>query len=202
MRRTHDPLSRLATAWLPPCLLFPRGLRPPVPRHPALNPPARSRASLGHGDRGERAASFSIAPAKDQPWKPCTVGLVLKRRGRVRTGPRSMCSSKFPRANHYAGPPGGDQVLQAVRQKPVVKTDVGMKYGRTDTHRSPGGGTRIYHPQPRRTLAVVIPTLRWDDERPVPMRPTVSPVLWNTPPPSAHEPGRAGCPGWQGQSNG
>ena len=73
-----------------------------------------------------------VRTAEDQPWKKAELGMRLDEGAEFRTGPRS--------AVRFVIPPdqvitldrlGTVKVIQAIRSSTMVKTDLGMKYGRT-----------------------------------------------------------------------
>lgn len=73
-----------------------------------------------------------VRSAADQPWKSATIGMTLDAGAEFRTGPRS--------AVRFVIPPdqvitldrlGTVKVMQAIRDASSVKTELGMKYGRT-----------------------------------------------------------------------
>jgi hypothetical protein len=73
-----------------------------------------------------------VRVAEDQPWKKAELGMTLDEGAEFRTGPRS--------AVRFVIPPdqvitldrlGTVKVIQAIRSDKMVKTDLGMKYGRT-----------------------------------------------------------------------
>ncbi|MCE9589011.1 MAG: hypothetical protein K8S99_00625, partial [Planctomycetes bacterium] len=73
-----------------------------------------------------------VRDGEDQPWKPVVVGMVVSQGAEFRTGPRSAVRFVIPPDQTITlDRLGIVKVLQAVRESGRVKTDVGMKYGRT-----------------------------------------------------------------------
>jgi FecR protein len=108
--------------------------------------------------------------AEDQPWRPCTIGLVLGEGAEFRTGIRSAVTFELPPNQTITlDRLGTIKVLQAVKQKNAYKTDVGMKYGRTHYEVQAAG---IEHEStvrtPNSTLAVRGTNMIVSDQRPFP----------------------------------
>lgn len=98
---------------------------------------------------------------ENQPWKKCTVGMVVGPGAEFRTGPKSAVRCEIPPDQTFTVDRLGTmKVLQAMQQGGKVKTDLMMQYGRTrydveaagvehqSTIRSPSGtlalrGTRV-----------------------------------------------------------
>lgn len=96
-----------------------------------------------------------------QPWRKCTVGMVVGPGAEFRTGPKSAVRCQIPPDQTFTiDRLGTMKVLQAMQQGGKVKTDLMMQYGRTrydveaagveheSTIRSPSGtlalrGTRV-----------------------------------------------------------
>ena len=74
-----------------------------------------------------------VRAGEDQPWRPVVVGMHLAAEGaEFRTGPRSAVRFVIPPDQTITlDRLGTVKVLQAVRDANKVKTDLGMKYGRT-----------------------------------------------------------------------
>lgn len=75
-----------------------------------------------------------VRPAEDQPWRPATVGMVVGEGAEFRTGPRSLVQFRIPPDQIVTlDRLGTVKVLEATRKsEAVVRTDLGMKYGRTN----------------------------------------------------------------------
>lgn len=73
-----------------------------------------------------------VRTADDQPWQPAVRGMKLNEGAEFRTGPRSAVRFMIPPDQIITlDRLGTVKVLQAIREKGRVKTDLGMKYGRT-----------------------------------------------------------------------
>ncbi|MGB7160844.1 MAG: FecR domain-containing protein [Tepidisphaeraceae bacterium] len=70
--------------------------------------------------------------AEDQPWQKVTVGMVLDENAEFRTGPRSAVRFTIPPDQTITlDRLGTVKVLQAVNDNGKIKTNLGMRYGRT-----------------------------------------------------------------------
>ncbi len=70
--------------------------------------------------------------ADDQPWQKVTVGMVLDQDAEFRTGPRSAVRFTIPPDQTITlDRLGTVKVLQAVNENGKIKTNLGMRYGRT-----------------------------------------------------------------------
>ncbi len=94
--------------------------------------------------------------SEDQPWQKAVVGQPLPEGAEFRTGPRSAVQFRIePDQTITLDRLGTIKLLQAVREQGVVKTDVGMKYGRTRYDIATGGEThRAAIHTPSSTLSV------------------------------------------------
>ena len=73
-----------------------------------------------------------VRAAEDQPWQKATVGMVLDQNAEFRTGPRSAVQFKIPPDQTITlDRLGTVKVLQAVNENGKIKTNLGMRYGRT-----------------------------------------------------------------------
>jgi len=73
-----------------------------------------------------------VRKAEDQPWQKATVGMVLDQNAEFRTGPRSAVQFKIPPDQTITlDRLGTVKVLQAVNENGKIKTNLGMRYGRT-----------------------------------------------------------------------
>jgi hypothetical protein len=74
-----------------------------------------------------------VREADDQPWRKVEVGLVLGPGAEFRTGPRSMVRFTIPPDQVITlDRLGTVKVLEALREPGMIKTHLGMKYGRTE----------------------------------------------------------------------
>ncbi|MEX2216289.1 MAG: FecR domain-containing protein [Phycisphaeraceae bacterium] len=74
-----------------------------------------------------------IRPGADQPWQRATVGMELKVGWDIRTSIRSAVQFTIDGNHTVTVDSFGDvRVLEAIRKDGKVKTDVGMRYGRTE----------------------------------------------------------------------
>ena len=105
----------------------------PLPETTAPAPAATSRAVEGlkatvTGVEGV----VQVRAAEDQPWQKATVGMVLDQNAEFRTGPRSAVQFKIPPDQTITlDRLGTVKVLQAVNENGKIKTNLGMRYGRT-----------------------------------------------------------------------
>jgi len=97
-----------------------------------------------------------VRQAEDQPWEAAKVGMELSQEAEFRTGPRSSVQIKiFPHHVVTLDRLGTIKVLRAIRQDGELKTDVGMKYGRTRYQIQAGGAAHeATIRSPSATLAV------------------------------------------------
>lgn len=73
-----------------------------------------------------------IRIGEDQPWQTATVGMVLDENAEFRTGPKSAVRFTIPPDQTVTlDRLGTVKVLQAVNDNGKLKTNLGMKYGRT-----------------------------------------------------------------------
>jgi hypothetical protein len=73
-----------------------------------------------------------VRTAEDQPWQKATVGMVLDQNAEFRTGPRSAVRFTIPPDQTITlDRLGTVKVLQAVNENGKIKTNLGMRYGRT-----------------------------------------------------------------------
>ena len=73
-----------------------------------------------------------VRTAEDQPWQKATVGMVLDQNAEFRTGPRSAVQFKIPPDQTISlDRLGTVKVLQAINENGKIKTNLGMRYGRT-----------------------------------------------------------------------
>ena len=73
-----------------------------------------------------------VREAEDKPWKPARLGMKLPQGAEFRTGPRSQVVIIIPPNQKVAlDRLGVIKILQVIRQKGKIKTDIGMEYGRT-----------------------------------------------------------------------
>ena len=75
---------------------------------------------------------MQVRPAEDKPWQKAAAGMELGEGWEIRTGLRSICQFTIKDTHVITlDRLGTVTVLNAVKQDGMVKTDVGMKYGRT-----------------------------------------------------------------------
>lgn len=73
-----------------------------------------------------------VRMAEDQPWQPATAGMELTQGAEFRTGLRSSVTFTVePKQTITLDRLGTVKLIRAVAEQGKVKTDVGMKYGRT-----------------------------------------------------------------------
>ena len=107
-------------------------------------PPPEQRTQPAHGARRRRAVEglkatvtgvegvVQVRTAEDQPWQKATVGMVLDAERRVPHGPASAVRFTIPPDQTITlDRLGTVKVLQAVNEDGKIKTNLGMKYGRT-----------------------------------------------------------------------
>jgi len=108
-----------------------------APAQPAATAPAQP-AAPGHKVE-ELTAEITgveglvqVRTAEGQPWRHAEVGMKLDQGGEFRTGPRSAVRFTIPPGQTITlDRLGTIQLVQAVRDANKIKTDLGMKYGRT-----------------------------------------------------------------------
>ncbi len=78
------------------------------------------------------AGTVQVRSAPDQKWEPAKAGMIISIGTEIRTGLRSVCKFTID-GNHEVTLDrlGVVKVLDAINKDGRVKTDVGMKYGRT-----------------------------------------------------------------------
>ena len=111
-----------------------------------------------------------VRAAEDQPWQKATVGMEVGENAEFRTGPRSAVRFVIPPDQTVTlDRLGTVKVLQAVNQNGKLKTDLGMRYGRTRYDIEAGGreheSTIV---SPSSTLAVRGTKVSVFDQRPFP----------------------------------
>lgn len=73
-----------------------------------------------------------VRDGEDQPWKPVVVGMVVSQGAEFRTGPRSAVRLVIlPDQTITLDRLGNMKLIEAMQTGNKVKTDLGMKYGRT-----------------------------------------------------------------------
>jgi hypothetical protein len=116
--------------------------------------------------------NVQVRPAEDQDWRPAVVGMQLGEQAEFRTGPRSAVQFKLPPDQTITlDRLGTVKVLTAVQQGGKVKTNIGMKYGRTRYSIEAAG---VEHEatisSPSSTLAVRGTDFMDEDQRPFPAK--------------------------------
>jgi hypothetical protein len=124
--------------------------------------------------RGTITAVRGIAEVRlheDENWQPAKVGMVVDESAQFRTGPRSAVRVEIPPDQIITFDRLGEmKLITAARlANGKVKTDIGMKYGRTNYNIAAGG---VEHEStirsPNSTLAVRGTVVSLQDERPFP----------------------------------
>lgn len=111
-----------------------------------------------------------VRSAEDQPWKKAQVGMVLDEGSEFRTGPRSAVRFVIPPDQTITlDRLGTAKLLEIVRNGNKVRTDLGMKYGRTRYDIEAAG---LEHEStvhsPNATLAIRGTKVTLTDQRPFP----------------------------------
>src|SRR5438874_5387848 len=76
--------------------------------------------------------NVQVRAAEDQPWQLAKVGMVLGEQAEFRTGPRSAVRFTIPPDQTITlDRLGTVKVVAAIQQGGKIKTNLGMKYGRT-----------------------------------------------------------------------
>lgn len=102
----------------------------------AGNPPGEALNAVIMGVQG----MVQVRESDDKPWQPAKQGMTLGEGAEFRTGPRSAVQFMIPPDQTITlDRLGTVKVLQAVREADHVKTDIGMKYGRTRYDIQKGG---------------------------------------------------------------
>jgi hypothetical protein len=98
-----------------------------------------------------------VRAAEDQPWKVAEPGMELGQGADFRTGPRSAVQFRIPPDQTITlDRLGTVKVINAVREAGTLKTDIGMRYGRTrfDVEGSGGESHEASIRSPSATLAI------------------------------------------------
>ena len=111
-----------------------------------------------------------VRASETQDWQPARVDMIVDEGAEFRTGPRSAVQFQIPPAHTITiDRLGVVKLLTAIQRAGKVKTDLGMKYGRTDYNIAVGG---VEHEStirsPNSTLAVRGTVFSVTDERPFP----------------------------------
>jgi len=111
-----------------------------------------------------------VRTAEDQPWQKATVGMVLDQNAEFRTGPRSAVQFKIPPDQTISlDRLGTVKVLQAINENGKIKTNLGMRYGRTRYDiEAAGREHESTISSPSSTLAVRGTKVSLYDQRPFP----------------------------------
>lgn len=104
------------------------GMQETRPAPPATAPAQKLTVTIS-----EVVGSVQVRAGDDQPWQAAKVGMKLDEGAEFRTGLRSRVRFTIPPDQQITlDRLGTVKVLQAIQQSPTsVKTDLGMKYGRT-----------------------------------------------------------------------
>jgi hypothetical protein len=79
------------------------------------------------------SGAVQVRSADDQPWQPAKVGMVVDEGAEFRTGPRSSVRCTIPPDQSFTlDRLGTVKVLTALKKGDKLKTDMLMKYGRTN----------------------------------------------------------------------
>lgn len=98
-----------------------------------------------------------VRTAEDQPWQKAQVGMELGAGADFRTGPRSVVRFRIPPDQTITlDRLGTVRVMQAVKEAGKMKTDLGMRYGRTrlDIEATGGSDHEATIRTPTATLAI------------------------------------------------
>jgi hypothetical protein len=106
---------------------------------PAANAPAATAPIAGAEGREKLTATVTgvegvvqVREAEDQPWQRASVGQQVGENAEFRTGPRSAVRFTIPPDHTITlDRLGTVKVLQAVNDNGVIRTQMGMRYGRT-----------------------------------------------------------------------
>ncbi len=111
-----------------------------------------------------------VRTAEDQPWQKATVGMQVTENAEFRTGPRSAVRFVIPPDQTITlDRLGTVKVLQAVNDNGKIKTNLGMKYGRTRYDiEAAGREHESVIASPSSTLAVRGTKVSVFDQRPFP----------------------------------
>jgi hypothetical protein len=111
-----------------------------------------------------------VRTAEDQPWKKATVGMVVDQNAEFRTGPRSAVRFTLPPDQTITlDRLGTVKLLQAVNDNGKIKTNLGMRYGRTRYDiEAAGREHESTISSPSSTLAVRGTKVSLYDQRPFP----------------------------------
>jgi hypothetical protein len=111
-----------------------------------------------------------VRPAEDQPWQRAAVGMVLSQDAEFRTGPKSAVRFVLPPDQTVTlDRLGTVKVLQAINDGGRIKTNLGMKYGRTRYDiEAAGREHESTISSPSSTLAVRGTRVSLTDQRPFP----------------------------------
>jgi hypothetical protein len=109
-----------------------------------------------------------VRSAEDQPWQKAAVGMVVGENAEFRTGPKSAVRFTIPPDQTVTlDRLGTVKVLQAINQDGKLKTNIGMKYGRTRYDiEAPGREHESTITSPSSTLAVRGTKVSVYDQRP------------------------------------
>jgi len=143
---------------------------------PATGPASATAPALPEGSLSVTVSAVQgnvqVRPAEDQDWRPAVVGMQLGEQAEFRTGPRSAVQFKLPPDQTITlDRLGTVKVLAAVQQGGKVKTNIGMKYGRTRySIESAGVEHEATISSPSSTLAVRGTDFMSEDQRPFPAK--------------------------------
>jgi hypothetical protein len=104
---------------------------PPVATSSPVTQPAPKTEALQATVTGVEGV-VQVRTAEDQPWQKAKVGMVLDQNAEFRTGPRSAVRFTIPPDQTITlDRLGTVKLLQAVNDNGKIKTNLGMRYGRT-----------------------------------------------------------------------
>jgi hypothetical protein len=167
-RQSHNPALTLTFAIL---LAVPASALQTVP---TVQPSATGTTPTSRKLRATITAVRGLAEVRlheDENWQPAKVGMIIDEDAEIRTGPRSAVRCTIPPDQTFTiDRLGVIKLLTVVRMSNgKIKTDLGMKYGRTDYDIAAGG---VEHEStirsPNSTLAVRGTVVSLQDERPFP----------------------------------
>ena len=144
------------------------GIAPPVATAPATEPVAGAERLIATVTGVEGIVQFR--ESDDQPWQRADVGQKVSENGEFRTGPRSAVRFVIPPDHTITVDRLSTvKVLQAINDNGVIRTQMGMRYGRTRySIEAAGREHESFITSPSATLAVRGTDFSSFDQRPFP----------------------------------
>jgi hypothetical protein len=139
---------------------------------PAATAPVRAESQALQATIVGVKGNVRVRESEEAAWKPAAVGMVLGEAAEFHTGPRSAVQFTIPPDQTITVDSLGlVKLVQAVRDRGKVITNVGMKYGRTRyTIEAAGVEHEAKISSPSSTLAVRGTDFMEEDRRPFPFR--------------------------------